>query len=330
MKKVWIFTLCCSVIFAENSMNIEIFDASEEEIVIPASAAPEEEGMETLQLEATVLPDSPPVTLLEAEPVELSTEASISEAPSVAEQTLSIPAPSIIQQQQLSPEEEIAALEKEEQEVAEEVKSDGVIIDLGQVFAGSPTIYSVLFILSVVSVGIWSYALLSLRNSQLLPPQEMAELKNQLHAHSYEIALDTCNNTPSLLFGMVATAIKNRHQGSATMLELMKSEGRRLSIAYWQKINLLNEIAIIAPMLGLLGTVLGMFYAFYDLNRSAESISALFDGLGISVGTTVGGLVVAILALLFHSMTKYRLMKQLTLIEAEAEALAQTIQPRKE
>ena len=109
------------------------------------------------------------------------------------------------------------------------------------------------------------------------------------------------------------------------MLEMMKAEGRRLSISYWQKINILNDIAIIAPMLGLLGTVLGMFYAFYDLNRSAESISALFDGLGISVGTTVGGLVVAILALMFHAITKYRLTRQLTYVEATAESLAQTI-----
>ena len=54
-------------------------------------------------------------------------------------------------------------------------------------------------------------------------------------------------------------------------------------------------------MIGLLGTVLGMFYAFYDLNRSMESISALFDGLGVSVGTTVGGLIVAILALMYST-----------------------------
>jgi biopolymer transport protein ExbB len=82
---------------------------------------------------------------------------------------------------------------------------------------------------------------------------------------------------------------------------------------------------VIAPMLGLLGTVLGMFYAFYDLNRSMESISALFDGLGISVGTTVGGLVVAILALMFHAITKYRLTRQLSVIENEAHSLANLI-----
>lgn len=303
MKKIGLLIVCCSLsispMFAEDPMSVELF---EDEIVIPATTP-----------------------LISNQEVELSTDTPVTQLPQVKDQTLKVPAPVIVQQMEIDAEEDIAALEKEEKEVAEEVKSGGVIIDLGQVFAGSPTIYSVLFILSIVSVGIWSYALLSLRSSELFPKEEYEELKNQLHARSYETALDTCKNNSGLLFGMVATAIKNRHQGSAAMLEMMKSEGRRLSIAYWQKINLLNEIAIIAPMLGLLGTVLGMFYAFYDLNRSAESISALFDGLGISVGTTVGGLVVAILALLFHAMTKYRLMKQLTLVEAEAEAVAQTI-----
>ena len=236
-----------------------------------------------------------------------------------------VQAPAVVKQAKINPEENISALIKEEQEVLEEVKSSGVIIDLGLVFAGSPTIYSILFVLSIASVGIWSYALLSLRNADLFPSQQLQTLEEQIKQGSYDAALQTCQSKPSILFGMMEAAIKNRKSGSSTMLEMMKTEGKRISTAYWQKIGLLNDIAIIAPMLGLLGTVLGMFYAFYDLNRSAESISALFDGLGISVGTTVGGLVVAILALLFNAMTKYRLMRQLTRIESRAHALAQSI-----
>lgn len=325
MKKVWLLTICCSMVFAEDSLSI--IDVSEDEIVIPATEAKEERAIETFNIITPPLPDTqvPQAIILPTQDVELKTDAPISTTPFAAEQTLEVPAPTIVQQLRIDPEEDIAALEKEEKEVAEEIKSSSVVIDLGQVFSGSPTIYTVLFLLSAASVGIWSYALLSLRSSEMLPKEQFEMLKNQLSARSYETALDTCKNNPTLFFGMVKAAILNRHQGSATMLEMMKSEGRRLSIAYWQKINLLNDIAIIAPMLGLLGTVLGMFYAFYDMNRSAESISALFDGLGISVGTTVGGLVVAILALMFHAMTKYRLMKQLTLVEAEAEALAGNI-----
>ncbi len=109
------------------------------------------------------------------------------------------------------------------------------------------------------------------------------------------------------------------------MVDAMKAEGKRATVSFWQRMSLLNDIAIIAPMLGLLGTVLGMFYAFYDLNRSTESVATLFDGLGISVGTTVAGLIVAIIALILQSIGKYRLVKVLARVENEAHSMASMI-----
>src|SRR5208283_4095219 len=107
--------------------------------------------------------------------------------------------------------------------------------------------------------------------------------------------------------------------------ESMRAEAKRSTVGFWQKIGLLSDIAVIAPMLGLLGTVLGMFYAFYDVNRSIESISTLFDGLGISVGTTVAGLIVAILALILQSTAKYRLVRSLSRVETDAHHVASLI-----
>jgi biopolymer transport protein ExbB len=119
--------------------------------------------------------------------------------------------------------------------------------------------------------------------------------------------------------------LTTRNLGPQVMIDAMKSEGKRASTAFWQRLSLLNDIVIIAPMLGLLGTVIGMFYAFYDVNRSIESINALFDGLGIAVGTTVVGLVVAILAMIFHTTLKYRVVKTLSLVENEALNLSALI-----
>jgi biopolymer transport protein ExbB len=87
---------------------------------------------------------------------------------------------------------------------------------------------------------------------------------------------------------------------------------------------------MVAPMLGLLGTVIGMFYAFYDVNRSIESINSLFDGLGIAVGTTVVGLIVAILAMIFATTLKYRLVKTLSHVENEALTLSALIQTKRD
>lgn len=136
-----------------------------------------------------------------------------------------------------------------------------------------------------------------------------------------------CETKTFLLQNACLGNLARRH-GLNVMIDTMKSEGKRSTVTFWQRINILNEIAIIAPMLGLLGTVLGMFYAFYDLNRSVESVSLLFDGLGISVGTTVAGLVVAILAMILYSIAKYRLVRILANVENEAQTFATLIDTR--
>jgi biopolymer transport protein ExbB len=110
------------------------------------------------------------------------------------------------------------------------------------------------------------------------------------------------------------------------MIEAMQTEGKRFGVSLWQRISLINDVAIIAPMLGLLGTVLGLFHAFYDVNRSPDTLASIFDGLGIAVGTTVAGLIVAICAMVFYATLKYRVIQLLNHIENETIALGKLIE----
>jgi biopolymer transport protein ExbB len=208
------------------------------------------------------------------------------------------------------------------------LNDEAISVDLKQAFSGSPIIYTLLFGMSILALGIWFYSFLSLRSSTRLTTDTLRNLQNKLNSNQFDEALSLCQGREDLFSKMILSGIQSRRHGLPMMIEAMKAEGKRSSIAFWQKIGLLNDIAIIAPMLGLLGTVLGMFYAFYDVNRSIESISTLFDGLGISVGTTVAGLVVAILALILHSTAKYRLVRGLALVENEAQSLATLIDDR--
>jgi biopolymer transport protein ExbB len=195
-------------------------------------------------------------------------------------------------------------------------------VDIKRAFIGSPIIYLALLAMSICALFIWIYCLLSLKKVSSVPSHLMGSLRSNLGSNQFDTALSLCNTHRALLCQMVAIGIQSRRAGLTAVAESMKAQGKLSSMRYWQKIGLLNDIAILAPMLGLLGTVLGMFYAFYDINRSIESISSLFDGLGISVGTTVAGLIVAILALILHSTAKYRLIKSLASIEAQAQGIA--------
>lgn len=215
------------------------------------------------------------------------------------------------------------------EENQDEAAAPAIAIDLKQVFAGAPVIYSLLLIMSMGTMFIWLYTVVSLRPSGVMPKNFVDALRAQLNQQQYQEAFHLCQQHNTLLSKMMSTALASRTQGIKVMTEAMKSEGKRVSVTFWQRIALLNDVAIIAPMLGLLGTVLGMFYAFYDLNRSIESISGLFDGLGISVGTTVAGLVVSIVAMIFHSMTKYRLVRLLNAVDNEAHALATLMEEKR-
>lgn len=219
-----------------------------------------------------------------------------------------------------------SSLETIKEETSKSVQA--IEINLRQVFAGSPIIYSILFFLSTISCCVWLYSMLTIRSSDFLPPKLIKDLRAKLISNQFDEALDLCVKQKHFFCKMLASGILARRHGLNVMLDTMKAEGKRSTVGFWQRISILNEIAIIAPMLGLLGTVLGMFYAFYDLNRSVESVSLLFDGLGISVGTTVAGLVVAILAMILYSIAKYRLVRILASVENEAQTFATLIDNR--
>ncbi len=194
-------------------------------------------------------------------------------------------------------------------------------INIKQVFKGAPLIYSVLLALSLLSMIVCLYTFFTLRLKEIIPNSTAKAIRIYLLNKDFSGAYSLCNHQNTLLTKMVGSAIQMRKFGPQVMYERLQSEGKLYTASFWQRITLLNDIAVIAPMLGLLGTVVGMFYAFYDLNRSMQSISILFDGLGISVGTTVAGLVVAILSMFLHTLLKYRLVKQLSTAEKEVYSL---------
>lgn len=198
--------------------------------------------------------------------------------------------------------------------------------DVIEVFQSCPIIYSLLLIMSLASFVVWSYSLLTLRLSGMMPREFVSQLRSLLLEKQFEAAVELCQEQNNFASNIISYGINARKHGPQVVIEVMQSEGRRSGNALWQRIALLNEIAVIAPMLGLLGTVLGLFLAFYNNDQTAESIASIFDGLGIAVGTTVVGLIVAILAMVFYTSLKFRVVNLLNAIENETIALVSIIE----
>ena len=94
-------------------------------------------------------------------------------------------------------------------------------------------------------------------------------------------------------------------RGRDAVVEAMQSEGQRQASALWQRISYLADIGVVAPMVGLLGTVLGMMHLFMGMRESLAiggfKPTELAGGIFEAIVTTVAGLIIAIIATGFYA-----------------------------
>jgi biopolymer transport protein ExbB len=208
-------------------------------------------------------------------------------------------------------------------------KSIKIKLNLKEVFFASPVIYSVLLTMSTAALIVWLYSVMTFRKRKIIDQTMLKELKLHLYKNDYDTAINYCRQNPGIFTGVVKSVLDNRKHGQTFIADMIKSEGKRATAICWQRLSLLNDIVVAAPMLGLLGTVWGTFYAFYNINRTLDSMTAMFDGLGIACGTTVAGLAVAIIAMICHTTLKYRIITMLNSLEEEVLKISNLIKIKK-
>ncbi len=101
-----------------------------------------------------------------------------------------------------------------------------------------------------------------------------------------------------------------------------EAEGRRIAARLYASVDWLADIAAIAPLIGLLGTVLGMFKAFggiaADVSAGAKPV-VLAQGVSQAIVTTIFGLVVAIPCLAAYAFFRRRAAKRVAELEEAVE-----------
>ncbi|MBK1832799.1 MotA/TolQ/ExbB proton channel family protein [Roseibacillus ishigakijimensis] len=105
--------------------------------------------------------------------------------------------------------------------------------------------------------------------------------------------------------------------------DVAETEGSRQASILAQRINWLGDIGAIAPMLGLLGTVIGMIKSFMLISQgSVGNLPMLLaNGVSEALVTTASGLVIGITAMVFHSFFKGRVNRLLSEFEAASTHL---------
>lgn len=162
----------------------------------------------------------------------------------------------------------------------------------------------VIIILSFVAVGLIIEHAISIRKERLMPEVVLQQLEEMLHHGQIAEATEFCRDPKnySLSTDVILAGLET-YQGSefgfAEYKSAVEEAGEDNTARLYRKTDLLNLIAAIAPMLGLLGTVQGMILAFNQLANEAKhpSPADLADNISLALVTTFEGLVVAIPAM---------------------------------
>lgn len=188
-----------------------------------------------------------------------------------------------------------------------------------QLFMFSPVINGIIVGLSVLGLLFFLVFMLTINRRTMVPHGFVDEVVKLVVRGDYERAGDVCRRARGVFAAdIIQRCLENHSREHSVMLDMIDTEGRRLADIIWNRVSYLADISNVAPMLGLLGTVLGMIKAFYGLQGETGTIDAitLSRGVGEAMSTTLFGLSVGIITLVMYSFVKSRATR--TLAEAEA------------
>ncbi len=204
----------------------------------------------------------------------------------------------------------------------------GALPEFATLFMYSPLINGLIAALSVIALMLFLWLLLTINARAMAPADLIDEVTKLVIQRKYEAAVDLCrSNRRVFIASILQRCAENASQEHSAILDMIDAEGRRRADVVWNRISYLADVSNVAPMLGLLGTVLGMIKAFFLLEgqtASAEA-SALASGVGQAMATTMFGLIVAIVALVFYSVIKARATRVLADAEQAVHSIADHI-----
>ena len=162
---------------------------------------------------------------------------------------------------------------------------------------GGPLMW-VLLALSFLAIYLIGRKWWMIKNASKIDPHFMQDIRDYMNEGKTKSAITLCGKYDNPVARMVETGIHRMGRPMSDIQNAIENSGN-VEVARLEKgLPLLATIAGGAPMIGFLGTVLGMVKAFFNMSKAGNNIdiTLLSDGIYTAMLTTVGGLIVGIIA----------------------------------
>ena len=177
----------------------------------------------------------------------------------------------------------------------------------------------VLALLSVLCVYIFIELLMVIRKASKVDPVFMERIRDYVKTDELKSAINYCRITNSPVANMIEKGIERIDRPAAEVQAALENAGN-LEVAKLEKgLSVMATISSGAPMIGFLGTVLGMVRAFWEMANAGNNIdiTLLSSGIYEAMITTVGGLVVGIVTMFAYNYLVSRVNDVANVLEAQ-------------
>ena len=155
-----------------------------------------------------------------------------------------------------------------------------------------------LFILSVITIYLFGMKWWAIRKATKVDPNFMKDIRDYVHSGKMKSAVALCQQTDTPVARLVEKGIERMGRPLQDIQTAVENMGN-VEVARLEKgLPMLATIAGGAPMIGFLGTVMGMVQAFFNMAQAGSNIdiTLLSGGIYTAMVTTVAGLIVGIMA----------------------------------
>jgi len=195
---------------------------------------------------------------------------------------------------------------------------------------GSP-VFWILLVMSLVAVVTYIERLIDLRRAQIGYQDFLKGVINVLDAGNDNEALAICEDTAAPVANVVATAIRHREGSARALREAVDSQGRAEIGRLDRRLAVLAIIAQIAPLVGLMGTIIGFMKTVLAANGSEiVSRTELLGGAMESLVSAAVGLAVAVVTIVMYGSLRVRLERTIVELEAAASQIVGYFSTRRE
>lgn len=194
-------------------------------------------------------------------------------------------------------------------EAAERSNKNVTIVSLLDIIKKGGIVGYLIILLSIISLALIINYMITIRRSKILPPKDIAIIKELVNNRDLEKMDALDSRTTSFLTKVTIAGLRESQMGYQAMTKAMEDTGEALASGIARKIEHLNVIGNISPMMGLLGTVIGMLRCFNEIAHIADVIEPkqLAGGIFEALITTCMGLIVAIPSLYGYAVFKNRI-----------------------